>query len=68
VLTGSVIAIGLAYLYIERWLSEYPVRIENTAWIYVASVTIVVAVVIASISFQAIRLMRTNPAEALKKE
>ena len=68
VLTGSVIAIGLAYLYIETWLSEYPVRIENTAWIYVASVTIVVAVVIASISFQAIRLMRTNPAEALKKE
>lgn len=68
VLAGSVIAIGLAYLYIERWLSEYPVRIENTAWIYVASVIIVVTVVIASISFQAFRLMRTNPSEALKKE
>ena len=65
---GSLIAIGLAYLYIDRWLSEYPVRIENTVWIYVVSVIIVMIVVVASISFQAVRLMRTNPAETLKKE
>ena len=68
VLAGSVIAIAFAYAYIERWLSEYPVRIENTVWIYVASVIIVIAVVVISISFQAYHLMRTNPSEALKKE
>jgi len=68
VLAGSVIAIAFAYAYIERWLSEYPVRIENTVWIYVVSIIIVIAVVVISISFQAFRLMRTNPSEALKKE
>ena len=68
VLAGAVIAIPLAYSYIDRWLSEYPVRIENTAWIYLLALIIVLAVVIISISFQAVRLMRTNPAEALKKE
>ena len=68
VLAGAVVAVSLAYLYIDRWLSEYPVRIENTAWIYVTAILIVIAVVIGSISFQAVRLMRTNPTEALKKE
>ncbi|MBQ6879287.1 MAG: ABC transporter permease [Bacteroidales bacterium] len=68
VLAGSVIAIAFAYAYIERWLSEYPVRIENTVWIYAVSVIIVIAVVVISISFQAYHLMRTNPSEALKKE
>lgn len=68
VLAGAIIAVPLAYSYIDRWLSEYPVRIENTAWIYLLALVIVLAVVIASISFQAVRLMRTNPAEALKKE
>lgn len=68
VLAGAVVAVALAYLYIDRWLSEYPVRIENTAWIYVTAILIVIAVVIGSISFQAVRLMRTNPTEALKKE
>lgn len=68
VLVGAVVAIPLACSYIEHWLSKYPVRIENTLWIYVASVLTVLAVVIVSISLQAARLMRTNPAEALKKE
>ena len=68
VLAGAAIAIPLAYSYIDRWLSGYPVRIENTVWIYIISVIIVITVVIISISFQAFRLMRTNPAEALKKE
>ena len=68
VLAGAAIAIPLAYSYIDRWLSGYPVRIEDTVWIYIISVIIVITVVIISISFQAFRLMRTNPAEALKKE
>lgn len=68
VLAGAVIAIASAYLYIERWLSEYPVRIESTIWIYAVSVIIILAVVVISISFQAFRLMRINPTEALKKE
>lgn len=68
VLAGAIVAIVFAYSYIERWLSEYPVRIENTIWIYAVSVIIVLTVVVISISFQAFRLMRVNPTEALKKE
>ena len=68
VLVSAVIAIPLAYSYIDRWLSGYPVRMENTAWIYLLALLIVLTVVIASVSFQAASLMRTDPADSLKKE
>ena len=68
ILIASVIAVPVAYLYIDKWLQSYPVRIENTFWIYIESLSLVLMIVVASITLQALRLMHTNPAEALKKE
>ena len=68
ILIASVIAVPVAYLYIDKWLQSYPVRIENTFWIYIGSLSLVLMIVVASITLQALRLMHTNPAEALKKE
>lgn len=68
ILIASVIAVPVAYLYIDKWLQSYPVRIENTFWIYIGSLSLVLIIVLASITLQALRLMRTNPADALKKE
>lgn len=68
VMAGAVIAIPLAWWYVSRWLEQYPVRIDNSIWIYLFSVAVVLLVVIASVSVQAVRLMDTNPAEVLKKE
>ena len=68
ILIASVIAVPVAYLYIDKWLQSYPVRIENTFGIYIGSLSLVLMIVVASITLQALRLMHTNPAEALKKE
>lgn len=68
VLAGAAVAIPAAFIYIERWLESYPVRIANSPLIYVSTLIIILLVTLASVSLQAIRLMRTNPAEALKKE
>ncbi len=68
VLAASVVAIPLAYLYIHRWLQEYPLRIDNTPFIYIGAVAVVLAIVLAAITFHAYTLMRTNPAKVLKKE
>ena len=68
ILIAAIVAIPVAYLYIDKWLQSYPVRIENAYWIYIASLSLVLIIVLASITLQALRLMRTNPAEALKKE
>ncbi|MBQ6880638.1 MAG: ABC transporter permease [Bacteroidales bacterium] len=68
VLAGAAVAIPAAVIYIGRWLEGYPVRIANSPLIYVSTLIIILLVTLASVSLQAIRLMRTNPAEALKKE
>ena len=68
VLIGSIAAAPLAYAYVGHWLESYPVRIGNSPAIYAAALAIVLLVTLATVTIQALRLMRTNPAEALKKE
>ena len=68
ILIASVVALPAAYLYVERWLQAYPVRMDNSYWIYICSLILVLLTVMVSITVHALRLMRTNPAEALKKE
>ena len=68
VLIGAAVALPLAYAYFGRWLQAYPVRIGNSPAIYLAALAIVLLVTLATVTLQALRLMRTNPAEALKKE
>ena len=68
VISGAIIAIPPAFLYVDRWLQTYPVRIGNSPAIYLAALSIVLLVTLASVTLQALRLMRTNPADALKKE
>ena len=67
VLIGSIAAAPLAYTYVAHWLESYPVRIVNSPVIYLAALAIVLLVTLATVTLQALRLMRTNPAEALKK-
>ena len=68
VLVSAFVAVPTAYAYISHWLQAYPNKISNSPLIYIAACGIVVVIVLGSISLQAARLMRTNPAEALKKE
>jgi putative ABC transport system permease protein len=68
VVAGAAVAIPLACIYIERWLQAFPVRIANSPVIYAFALAVVLIVTIASVAIQALHLMRTNPAEALKKE
>ena len=68
VIVSAFVAVPTAYAYIAHWLQAYPNKISNSPLIYIAALGIVIVIVLGSISLQAARLMRTNPAEALKKE
>lgn len=67
-LIGSVIAIPLTWWYIGYWLEQYAIRIDNSIWIYFPAVVIVLVTVVAAISVQAERLMKSNPVESIKAE
>ena len=68
VLAASAVAVPAVWIYIQHWLEKYPERIGNHAWIYVVAIVIVLVIVSLMISFQAYKLMNTNPASELKKE
>ena len=68
VVISAVVAIPVAWSVIDRWLEGYAIRTDNSPAIYISALAVILAIVIAAISAQAFRLMRTNPAEALKKE
>lgn len=68
VCAGALIATPITYYHIGRWLEAYTVRIPNSPIIYAAALAILLTVTVASVSAQALRLMRTNPADVLKKE
>jgi ABC-type antimicrobial peptide transport system permease subunit len=55
-------------MYVSHWLQSYVIRIANSPVIYAVAIIITLLATIAAVSLQTIRLMRTNPAEALKKE
>jgi putative ABC transport system permease protein len=68
VVISAAVAIPIAYTTIGRWLEGYVIRTDNSPGIYLGALAAVLLITTASVANQALRLMRTNPAEALKKE
>jgi putative ABC transport system permease protein len=68
VVISAAVAIPIAYTVIGRWLEGYVIRTDNSPIIYAGAFAVVIVVVITAILLQAMRMTRTNPAEALKKE
>ena len=68
VLIGAAVALPVSYFYIGRWLQNYLVHIDNSPVIYLGALALVLLVTLSAVIIQSLRLMRTNPAEALKKE
>ena len=66
ILIAVVIAVPCAWLIAQRWLETYDYRISNSVWYYVLTALAVMLLAVMAISWQAIRLMNTNPVEALK--
>lgn len=65
---AAAAAIPAGYVLVRRWLQGYGDRIGNSWWIYVLVLAGVLLVAAVAVSWQAVRLMNTNPVEELKKE
>jgi putative ABC transport system permease protein len=68
VLAAAVIAIPLAWVSMDKWLSNYAYRIPITIWIFLASVVMAVLVALGTISYQAIKAASANPVKSLRAE
>lgn len=63
-----VIGMPIAYWAMQRWLEDFAFRTTMGGWTFAFTVLIVLTIAGGSVSVQAIRAARTNPADALRNE
>ena len=68
VFIAAVIAVPIGFIVIQRWLSSYSYRIDNYWWIYALAIIFILLAAVITVSWQAVKLMNSNPICELKKE
>ncbi|WP_299767242.1 ABC transporter permease [uncultured Dokdonia sp.] len=68
VLISIVIAIPIAWYYIQDWLQDYSYRIDINWWVFIIAGLLAIMIAMFTVSFQAIRAAIANPAKSLKTE
>jgi len=68
VLIAFLIATPLAWYFMNKWLQDYPYRINISWWVFAftGASTIIIALII--VSFQAIKVAISNPVHSLRTE
>ncbi|MDD2245712.1 MAG: ABC transporter permease [Proteiniphilum sp.] len=70
IITGlaSVVALPLAWLFMEGWLQSFAYRISISWWMFVMVALVVCAIVLLTIFSQVHKASNQNPAEVVKSE
>jgi len=68
VLLAALIAVPAAWWVSQKWLQNYPLRIEISVWMFVFALILIVLVSFLTISFQAVKAAIANPVKSLRTE
>ncbi|HUR11621.1 MAG TPA: ABC transporter permease [Flavitalea sp.] len=68
VLIAAVIAIPAAWIVMNKWLQNYPYRINLGPAVFAFASLLVIFIALATVSYQGIRAAVTNPARSLRTE
>lgn len=68
VLAANALSWPLAYFLMQNWLKKFAYRTGLAWWLFIAAGTAALVIAVLTVSFQAVRASRTNPAKALKYE
>lgn len=68
VVISLLIAIPVAYYFMNGWLHQYQYRSPITWWIFALSGTGAIAITLITVSFQAIKAALMNPVKSLRSE
>jgi hypothetical protein len=64
---GALIAFPIGYLTMRRWLEEYVVQTEMSAWIYVAILLALIMAVVVCVGGKVYKTSRENPVNSISK-
>ena len=65
---ACVIAAPVAYVGMERWLRDFAYRVDVSPWLFVGASVLAALIAFLTISYQAFRAARTDPAQTLRDE
>jgi ABC-type antimicrobial peptide transport system permease subunit len=68
VIISCVIAIPLAWYYLDDWLKQYDYRTSISYWVFIFSGLGALAITLITVSFQAIKAAVANPVKSLRTE
>lgn len=63
-----VIAIPLGYYFTNKWLQDFPYRVNVGVWMFVLAGMLVLLVAVLTMSLQAIKAALSNPVKSLRTE
>lgn len=65
---ASIIASPIAWWVMNKWLQNYPYRVEINWWMFGFAVIAVVLVALLTIGYQTIKAAVANPVKSLRTE
>ncbi|MBB3842059.1 ABC-type antimicrobial peptide transport system permease subunit [Runella defluvii] len=68
VIISCLIAIPIAYYYLNDWLQDYKYHTEISWWIFAMATLGALAITLLTVSYQSIRAAMANPIKSLKSE
>ena len=68
VIFANIIAIPVAYFFMNKWLQYFAYRIELYWWIFALAGSIAFVIALATVSFQTIKAATANPVKSLRYE
>jgi putative ABC transport system permease protein len=68
VVLGIVIAIPIAYYFMNKWLQDFAYRINIEWWIFALAGVISIVIALLTVSYQSIKAALSNPVKSLRTE
>lgn len=68
IIFGAVLAIPVAYLFMQSWLENFEYRTVMSYWSFVAALALTIVVSWLSVSYISFRAARANPVDSLRSE
>jgi ABC-type antimicrobial peptide transport system permease subunit len=63
---GSIIAFSVGYAVMKRWLEQYVLQTEISAWVYLSILLALVMAIVMCVGRKVYKTSRENPVEAIK--
>lgn len=68
VLIAMIIASPVAWILMNKWLQDYPYRVNVSWWMFVVAGALAIFITMFTVSFQAIKAAIANPVKSLRTE